>query len=162
MMIREVQVKYKRHKIPPETLHFSKSSDVYEAMKDIFLEQVEVFRVIMLNSKNKMVAFEDASRGSLSTSVVHPRDVLWSAVHHRAAAIIICHNHPSGDPAPSNEDRACTIRIYIACRILGIKFLDHIIIGDSDYFSFADGDHLREAYDAWKSVSGGIGLGEIP
>jgi DNA repair protein RadC len=80
----------------------------------------------------------------LSTSVVHPREVFWSAVHHRAAAIICLHNHPSGDPAPSREDRECTNRICKAGQILGIRVLDHIVVGEKDYFSFADSGCLQE------------------
>ena len=83
----------------------------------------------------------------MSTSVAHPREVFWATVYHRAAGIICLHNHPSGDPAPSREDRECTERLYNykASKILGIRLLDHIVIGENDYFSFADAGLLAEA-----------------
>ena len=145
MRIREISVKYIRSDIPlNEGERFQNSRQVYESFRNLMLEPVEVFRVVLLDSKNHFLHFEDISRGSLSTSVVHPREVFWSAVHHRAAAILCLHNHPSGDPAPSREDRECTDRICQAGKILGIKVLDHIVVGQQDYFSFADSGILGE------------------
>ena len=145
MRIREISVKYIRSDIPlNEGERFANSRQVYESFKNLILEQVEVFRVVLLDSKNHFLHFEDISRGSLSTSIVHPREVFWSAVHHRAAAIICLHNHPSGDPAPSREDRDCTDRICKAGQVLGIKVLDHIVVGEKDYYSFADSGILGE------------------
>lgn len=144
MRIREISVRYMPSTVPlNEGDRFQNSRQVYEAFRELILEPVEVFRVLLLDSKNQFLHFEDISRGSLSTSVVHPREVFWSAVHHRAAAIICLHNHPSGHPAPSREDRECTNRICSAGRILGIRVLDHIIIGERDYFSFADSGILE-------------------
>ena len=146
MRIREVCVKYIRSQIPiTERQKFKDSRQVFEAFRDMFLEPVEVFRVLLLDSKNHFLHFEDVSRGSLSTSVAHPREVFWAAVYHRAAGIICLHNHPSGDPAPSREDRECTERLYKVSKILGIRLLDHIVIGENDYFSFADAGLLAEA-----------------
>ena len=139
MRIREVMVKYLPSKVPLEQgSRFTKSQQVFAAFRDLYLEPVEVFRVLLLDSKNTFLDFEEIARGSLSSSVVHPREVFWSAVHHRSAAIIILHNHPSGDPDPSREDRECTKRLYNAGKILGVRLLDHIIIGSENYFSFAD------------------------
>jgi len=139
MRIREVSVRYIRSDIRLDTRQkFSNSQQIFESFRDLFLEPVEVFRVVQLDSKNHFMNFEDVSRGSLSTSIVHPREVFCSAVRERAAAIICLHNHPSGDPQPSREDRECTGRLCQAGKILGIRFLDHIIIGETDYFSFAD------------------------
>jgi DNA repair protein RadC len=145
MQVREFSVRYVRSDVPLDTRQrFSNSRQVFEAHRDLFLEPVEIFRVLLLNSKNLFLHFEDISRGSLSTSVVHPREVFWSAVYHRSAAIICLHNHPSGDPAPSREDRECTGRICHAGRILGIRVLDHIIVGETDFYSFADAGILSE------------------
>jgi DNA repair protein RadC len=139
MKVREFSMRYVRSDVPLDTRQkFSNSRQVFEAHRDLFLEPVEIFRVLLLNSKNLFLHFENISRGSLSTSIVHPREVFWSAVYHRSAAIICLHNHPSGDPAPSREDRECTGRICHAGRILGIRVLDHIIVGETDYYSFAD------------------------
>lgn len=139
-MIREFVVKYKPSPVPlPARCRFSNSRDIFTAFKDVMNTfPVEVFRVIILDSKNQLICFEDISRGSISTSVVHPREAFWSAVYHRAAAVIFLHNHPSGDPAPSREDRECTNRLCRTGKILGIRVLDHVVIGFEDYFSFAD------------------------
>jgi DNA repair protein RadC len=145
MRIREISVKYIKSDIPlNEGERFQNSRQVFDSFKDLNLEPVEVFRVILLDSKNHFLHFEDISRGSLSSATVHPREVFFSAVHHRAAAIICLHNHCSGDPAPSREDRDCTDRICKAGQILGIRVLDHIIVGHQDYFSFADSGILGE------------------
>jgi DNA repair protein RadC len=83
--------------------------------------------------------------GSLSTSVVHPREVFAPAVKDSSAAILFLHNHPSGDPAPSREDRECTSRLCQAGKILGIRVLDHIVLGFDDYFSFADAGLFQQS-----------------
>lgn len=86
------------------------------------------------------------SVGSLTASVVHPREVFKPAILSNAANILICHHHPSGDPIPSNEDRAITGRLVEAGKLMGISIIDHVVLGDERYFSFADegllqGDH---------------------
>ena len=145
MEIREVQVKYLRPGVHSDSRQFSNSRQVYEAFRDTLnCEPVEVFVVIYLNSKNRMLYFERISRGSLSTSVVHPREAFSNAVRFHAAAIIAVHNHPSGDPAPSREDRECTARLVHAGQILGIRVLDHLVCGFEDYYSFADAGLLSE------------------
>jgi DNA repair protein RadC len=106
--------------------------------------------VLLLDAKNRLIGTSLVSVGSLSTSVVHPREAMKPAVatahnghwrdvvRHSVAAVIYVHNHPSGDPTPSAEDRNCTKRLFEAGRILGVRVLDHIIVGDEDHFSFAD------------------------
>jgi DNA repair protein RadC len=145
MKVRELSVRYVRSDVALDTRQrFGNSRQVFDASRDLFLEPVEVFRVLLLDSKNHFLHVENISRGSLSTSIVHPREVFWSAVYHRAAAIICLHNHPSGDPAPSREDRDCTSRLCHAGSVLGIRVLDHIIVGETDYYSFADAGILSE------------------
>ena len=78
------------------------------------------------------------SKGTLTGSAAHPREVFQEAIRQAAASIILMHNHPSGDPSPSPEDRAVTTRLREAGEILGIKVLDHIILGADDYYSFTD------------------------
>jgi DNA repair protein RadC len=94
----------------------------------------------MLDQKNKVIGIHTVSMGSLTASVVHPREVFKPAILSNAAAIILAHNHPSGQPQPSQEDRVLTVRLVTAGKLLGISILDHVIIGDgtSAYFSFAD------------------------
>ncbi len=109
-----------------------------------FASSKEHFLSLHLNSKNQLIREVLISVGSLSTSVVHPREVFSPAVRDSTAALIFMHNHPSGDPTPSREDRECTQRLYRAGKILGIRVLDHIVLGHEDYFSFADAGQLMD------------------
>ena len=105
-------------------------------------ETKEHFLVVLLNSKNKVLQIEQISEGSLNSSVVHPREVFMPAVLHHAAAILAAHNHPSGDPTPSKEDKDLTKTLSEAGKYMGIPVLDHIIIGDASYFSFKEHSYL--------------------
>lgn len=98
----------------------------------------EYFLILLLDGKNRILREEQVSEGSLNQSIVHPREVFSPAVRESAAAIILVHNHPSGDPSPSREDREITRRLKEAGDIMGIRVLDHIIIGDGSYFSFVE------------------------
>ena len=98
----------------------------------------EVFRVILLDAKHAIMRDATVSEGSLTLSIVHPREVFTLAVKESAAAVIFLHNHPSGDPTPSQEDRLLTARLVSAGEVLGIRVLDHLVIGDGRYVSFAD------------------------
>ena len=99
----------------------------------------EHFVIILLNQKNRVLGVNTVSIGSLTASIVHPREVYKSAILSNAASIICGHNHPSGDCQPSREDRALTTRLVEAGKLLGISILDHVIIGgEGRYFSFAD------------------------
>ena len=105
-------------------------------------ESKEHFLVVLLNSKNKVLDVEQISEGSLNSSVVHPREVFAPAVLHHAAAILTAHNHPSGDPTPSKEDKDLTNTLVQAGKYMGIPVLDHIIIGDAKYFMFKEHSYL--------------------
>ncbi len=98
----------------------------------------EHFRVILLNTKNQVLGVAPVSVGSLNSSLVHPREVFKEAVRRNAAAIILVHNHPSGDPTPSAEDIEVTKRLVEAGKLLGIEVLDHIIIGECTYASLRE------------------------
>src|SRR5262249_16180106 len=98
----------------------------------------EQFQVVLLDQKNKIIKDVMVSQGSLTASVVHPREVFNFAIRDSAAAIICVHNHPSGDPQPSREDRALTTRLGHAGPFLRTPVLDHIIVGRDTYMSFAD------------------------
>lgn len=102
-----------------------------------FLEK-EHFKVILLNIKNQVISVEDISVGSLNSSIVHPREVFKPAIRRSSAAIILVHNHPSGDPTPSREDVDITRRLAEAGKILGIEVVDHVIIGNGSYISFRE------------------------
>ena len=98
----------------------------------------EYFLVLLLDGKNRIIRRVQVSEGSLNQSIVHPREVFSPAVRESAAAVILVHNHPTGDPTPSSEDIAITRRLKEAGDIMGIKVLDHIIIGDGEYMSFVE------------------------
>ena len=98
----------------------------------------EVFKVVLLDAKHAIMRDATVSEGSLTLSIVHPREVFTLAVKESAAAVIFLHNHPSGDPTPSQEDRVLTARLVSAGEVLGIRVLDHLIVGDGRYVSFAD------------------------
>jgi len=85
-----------------------------------------------------MRAPEAVTRGILTSSLVHPREVFLNAIAARAAAVVLCHNHPSGDPTPSTDDRAVTSQLVAAGRLLDIPVVDHVIIGRGRYTSFAE------------------------
>lgn len=122
---------------------FSNSRELYHRYRARFFSaNKEHFFSLHLNSKNQLIREVLVSVGSLSTSVVHPREVFAPAVRDSTAALIFLHNHPSGDPSPSREDRDCTQRLIHAGQILGIRVLDHIVLGYDDYYSFADAGQL--------------------
>ncbi len=117
-----------------------------EDIANVFIPQMkhlkrEEFRVCFLNTKNEVTAHEVISIGSLNASIVHPREVYARAIKRSAAAIILVHNHPSGNPEPSREDIEITSRLSESGLILGIKVLDHVIIGGQRWYSLkAHGD----------------------
>jgi DNA repair protein RadC len=90
----------------------------------------------MLNIKNKIIKEILISQGSLTSSIVHPREVICPAIRESAASLIFIHNHPSGDPEPSIDDIEITRRLCKSCSIIGINVLDHIIVAENGYFSF--------------------------
>jgi DNA repair protein RadC len=101
-------------------------------------EVVEVGVVLTLDVKHRLIAFHEISRGTLDSTAFHPREVFAAAFADRAAAIIVAHNHPSGDPSPSRDDVALLERLRQVADLVGIALLDSIIIGDNHYFSFRE------------------------
>lgn len=114
------------------------SRDVYQLFHYLTQETKEHFLALHLDSKNKIICVDQVSVGSLNASLVHPRDTLKSALLSSAAAIVFVHNHPSQNPDPSREDIDLTTRLKDCCDLLGIKALDHIIVCEESYVSFAD------------------------
>ena len=108
------------------------------AMPRLLGERREHFAVILLDTKNRILGMRDVSIGSLTASVVHPREVFQEALRFSAASMILVHNHPSGDPAPSREDIAVTDRLVKAGQIMGIPVLDHIVLGGHDFLSMKE------------------------
>lgn len=102
----------------------------------------EVFSVLVLDTQNAVVATVELSRGTLNASLVHPREVFKAAVDHVGAAVLVVHNHPSGNPEPSGEDIAITHQLAGAGKILGIPLHDHLIIAGNAYVSLAERGHI--------------------
>jgi DNA repair protein RadC len=118
---------------------FKRSSDVANQylplMRDL---RKEVFKVLLLNRSNRLIKEVFISEGTLDASIVHPRDVFREALLEPAAGIILIHNHPSGNPSPSEEDLRITKQLVEAGRLLGIRVYDHIILAGESYRSLAD------------------------
>ena len=126
---------------PIEKIHLSCPQDVADfLMPRLRYAAKEQFVVILLNNKNKVIGTEVVSEGSLSSSVVHPREVYAPAILHHAAAIMVAHNHPSGDSKPSIEDEEITRLLLRSGKVLGIPMIDHVIIGDGNYYSFLENE----------------------
>jgi DNA repair protein RadC len=111
--------------------------------KALASEPVEVFGVVCVTAKHDAIGYHEVARGTLDLVHVHPRDVFKVALYANAAAVLVGHNHPSGDVTPSEEDRKLTERIAAAGRILGIDVLDHVVVADGAYFSFRERGLLR-------------------
>jgi len=105
-------------------------------------EPGEVFAILCLSTKHRVIAYHEVSRGTLGATLVHPREVFKAALLSNAASIILTHNHPSGDSTPSPDDHQLTRRLVDAGRLIGVEVLDHIIVGDGCYFSFREGGRL--------------------
>lgn len=122
-----------------EVIKISSPSDAASLVmnKMLHLKQ-EILKVLLLNKKNIIIGERDVFKGSLDSSIVHPREIFNVAIRNSAASIIICHNHPSGDSTPSQEDVNITLRIKECGNIIGIQLLDHIIVGNNNYVSLKE------------------------
>ena len=118
---------------------FRSSADVFNFYREQLGElKKEEFHVLLLDAKNRKIKDVRVSEGSLTSSLVHPREVFNPIVRESAAAVILVHNHPSGDPAPSQEDLHITRRLREIGEVMGVRVLDHVIVGKGKYVSFVD------------------------
>lgn len=133
-------VKEESHKYEVET-RISCPKDIYEVLTKVCRIQCnaeEVFILITLNTKNIVTGYFEVHRGTINTSLVHPREVFKRALLNNASNIMVAHNHPSGDPNPSKEDIQITERLKEAGNLLGINLIDHIIVGEDKYISLKE------------------------
>lgn len=136
----------------PVTLH--RPSDAFELLAPMIGDKRrEHFVVVCLDVRHQVLAVETVSVGMLNASIVHPREVFMAAIKRGAAAIVVAHNHPSGDPTPSQEDLDSTGRLGAAGELLGIPLFDHVIIGGDGFTS------LREFVLAQETAKGAAGPG---
>ena len=119
------------------TTRYTSPQQISEVFSFLRNETKEYFFTLHLDGKNRTICIDPVSVGSLNQSIVHPREVYSSALKSKSAAILLLHNHPTGDTTPSREDLEITRRLKEAGELLGVKVLDHIIIGDS-YLSFVE------------------------
>jgi DNA repair protein RadC len=119
--------------------------EVFEYAKDMARLKKEHLRGLYLDTRNKLIRDEVIAIGTLNASLAHPREIFHPAIESHAAGIILVHNHPSGDPSPSNDDIELTMQVYEASKIIEIDVLDHVIIGSRDYRS------LKESTNIWQS-----------
>lgn len=136
----------KRQDLEPELKDFdikNPQSVVHAIRSSIKDKAKEHFKLILLNTRNKIIGISTVSIGSLNASIVHPREVFKGAITHNAHSVVLAHNHPSGDSEPSEDDLTITRRLAEAGKILGIEVLDHIIIAKNGFFSFKEKGLLR-------------------
>ena len=125
--------------VPYQTRSLENSHAVYEMFR-LLAEDLdrEAICVACLDAKNRVNCLSQVSLGTLTNAPAHPREIMKIALAANAWGIVLVHNHPSGDPEPSREDRQVTAQVKAASQILGIKMLDHLIVGDGRFYSFAD------------------------
>lgn len=137
-LVQEVSRRFLREKMMSRPVcHSSREvfDYLYHSLRDASIEK---FKAIFLDAKNRIIEEETFFQGTVDTSAVYPREILKEALRHKASAVIFVHNHPSGDPEPSESDREITKELVFAASLMQLKVLDHIIIGNNRYFSFAD------------------------
>lgn len=129
------------------TLCFSRPDTIARYyMEDLRHEKQEVMKLLMLNSKAKLIGEANVSKGTVNSSLITPRELFIEALQKDAVSIVLMHNHPSGDPTPSREDMLTTKRIQDAGALIGIELLDHIIIGNNCYISFREEGILQKGF----------------
>jgi len=144
--IQEVSRRYLRERMMSRPVcHSSKEvfDYLYHSLRDAKREK---FKVLFVDAKNRIIEEKTISEGTVDSSAVYPREVIKSALKFDASSLIFVHNHPSGDPTPSESDREITKELVFAVQVMQVKVLDHIIIGNNCYFSFAD-EGLIEHYE---------------
>jgi len=123
----------------PEPVHIKGPAEVFRLLYTRTSRELqEVFYVLTLDTQSRVISCQEVTRGTLNASLVHPREVFRLAIAEGAAGIVVVHNHPSGDPTPSADDRTVTRQLVDAGKLLDIPVYDHVIIGDGRYVSFAE------------------------
>ncbi|MBI3040928.1 MAG: DNA repair protein RadC [Chloroflexi bacterium] len=144
-LVQEVAREFLKEKILDEPIYKSAQEIfdyLYHSMRDL---KKEVFKVLYLNSRHQIIETADLFAGTINSSAIFPREVMESAIKNKASSLIFVHNHPSGNPEPSQSDKELTRDLVYAGSIMSISVLDHIVIGNDRYFSFA-GEGLIEQY----------------
>ena len=129
------------------------SREVYNVMKPLFAQNddVETFFCLFLNGRNRIISIEKMFSGSISSAAIYPREIVKLVIALKACAVVMAHNHPSGCPNPSNDDRLITRKILIALASIDVQLLDHIVVGDS-YYSMADSGWIKSIQEEFKGL----------
>ncbi|HUQ98800.1 MAG TPA: DNA repair protein RadC [Gemmatimonadaceae bacterium] len=136
---RELRLVYSRGRNIDPLPQLSKPADAAALLMDrLEREPVEVCCLVLLNTKHHVIGIHELSRGTLDSCSVHPREVFKTAILANAAAVIVAHNHPSGDPTPSSDDISLCHRLRECADLIGVELLDFLIIGDGRYYSFKE------------------------
>ena len=139
LAVTELARRFMREEMRQPSWSFKSADDVRDYLLMQFKGQaLEAFGVLFLNQQHGFIAFERLAAGAVAQVQVPVRALIASALHHHAAAVILAHNHPSGDPAPSTEDHRLTRVLKEAGNLLGIPVTDHVILGGNEFFSFAE------------------------
>lgn len=151
-LIQEVSRRFLRDRMKTRPVCLS-SREVFDYLyHSLRGSKTEKFKVLFLDAKNQVIEEETLSEGTVDSSAVYPREIVKAALRYQAVSLIFVHNHPSGDPRPSRSDRDITQELVFAARTLQIAVLDHIIIGENRYFSFADQGLIVEFEHDYKSL----------
>ena len=128
------------------------STELFNILKPLFAEadDVESLFALFLDTKNRIISMEKMFSGTLTASAVYPREIIKSALAAKSAAVIVSHNHPSGDPVPSQDDISITFQVCLALSSVGITLHEHLIVGDH-YFSMADTGYIQKARSRCRS-----------
>lgn len=146
MRVRELRVSYRAR--DDLTVELGTALNTPRLVAEILIpmlvtEAVEVAVVLCFSTKHRLLCTHELSRGSLDCTVIHPREVFKAAILANSAGVVVAHNHPSGDPAPSADDIRLTARLVQAGEIVGIDFVDHLIVAGNRYYSFLEGGQLK-------------------
>jgi DNA repair protein RadC len=140
--VAEVQLTYKPNYKPSERPQVTTSMEAYNIFMAHWsmerIEMIEEFKIILLNTKNRVLGIVDISKGGIGATYVDPRIVFVSALKARASAMVLCHNHPSGEFKPSEADKDLTRRLIQGGKVLDIQIFDHLVVGKHGYYSFGD------------------------
>lgn len=142
MKLAEIEIVYKTKVKASERPQITRSEEAYQLLRNSWnpntLELIEEFKILLLNRANRVLGIVDISRGGITGTVADPRIILGVALKSCAVGLILAHSHPSGSLKPSTADEELTKKITAAAALMDIKMLDHLIVCDESYFSFAD------------------------
>lgn len=136
----------------PTDFYCHSSKEVFDYLGQYSRADREIFLVLLFNAKNRLIEAVPVSMGTVDCSAVYPREVIRECIRTRACSVIFAHNHPTGDPEPSQADNDITMRLVACCELMDINVLDHVIIGQGRYYSYSDNgkidDYKQKAKEA--------------